>query len=76
MSDQDECPHGMGDPAWCSVCKHGPTRLEVQPYGYPFPSRYDGHCAECHLPIYPPELIASRVSIDGYVRYCHAGCRP
>jgi hypothetical protein len=24
-SGPGECIHGLGDPAWCSVCKHGPT---------------------------------------------------
>ena len=29
MDEDDECPHGMASPHWCSICKHGVTPPSV-----------------------------------------------
>lgn len=45
-----ECPHGMDDPSWCSVCKHGvsrPTKRERRSTQPPFKAKFDGVCPEC-----------------------------
>jgi hypothetical protein len=47
----EECLHGMEDPAWCSICKHGPEKAQPEKIDYAFDARYDGECPECDLPI-------------------------
>lgn len=50
--EEDECPHGMEDPSWCSICKHkGDIVVVVDDDEYNFTARFDGHCGECNLPI-------------------------
>lgn len=46
MVDDEECPHGMDDPMWCSICieKTRPRVIEVLDDEYEFTARYDGHC--------------------------------
>lgn len=68
----DECPHGMEDPAWCSLCKRGPTKPEPVTVVARFPARYDGQCPGCDLPIKVGQLVA-KLSNDTYV---HEGCAP
>ena len=48
----DECPHGMEDPSWCSLCSQPSVLDELQgDISRPFAARYDGHCEECNLPV-------------------------
>lgn len=71
-----ECPHGLDDPAWCSICKNGPSEPdEVIALGQPFAAKFGGDCPACD-------------SGDGVIRqgdqiqkwsdqiYRHVGCRP
>lgn len=68
-----ECPHGLGDPSWCSVCKHGAAqhprreRRSTQP---PFRAKFEGTCPECRHVIQAGALVR-RCTSDEYV---HAGC--
>ena len=68
-----ECPHGLGDPAWCSVCKHGPTKPEpVEVVSDPLRAKYAGNCPECDLPIFVGTWIV-KLSNE---RYIHERCAP
>lgn len=66
----DECPHGMEDPAWCSICKHGPTRNLVATVERYFTAKLDGQCPACDLPIMRGQRIAKLT--DG--NYIHGAC--
>ena len=66
-----ECPHGMGDPAWCSICKHGPVKVERPEIVATFRARYDGDCRGCSLPISVGQIV-HKLSNDAYV---HQGCQ-
>jgi len=69
----EECPHGMGDPDWCSICKHGPTKPEPLMTRFQFIARYEGtQCPECDLPIAVGQL-AAKLSDN---RTVHNGCAP
>lgn len=68
-----ECPHGMGDPAWCSVCKHGPSKpahRERRSVEAPFAAKFEGVCPECRHVVQPGALIRRCTSNE----YVHAGC--
>ena len=77
MTETEECPHGL-EPAWCSTCKHGPTRPapRVVTYGGLFRSRYEGtRCAACGDTggrIDAGELIRARFVDDQPAGYVHA----
>lgn len=46
MAEEDECPHGMEDPSWCSICKHkGDIIVEIVEYS--FDAKYEGFCEGC-----------------------------
>lgn len=50
MIEQDECPHGMEDPSWCSICKHkGELVIDLSGADseYEFIAKYEGWCGEC-----------------------------
>lgn len=69
----EECPHGMGDPSWCSVCKHGVTKPEPAPtVEATFRARYDGVCPTCDDLIDAGSMV-HKLSND---RYVHLGCQP
>jgi hypothetical protein len=60
MSDE-ECIHGLGPVVACVIC-NGRAKAERQapdPFRY-FAAKYDGQCAECHLPIHVGQSIAWR----------------
>ena len=65
MSDEG-CPHGLGDPAWCSVCKHGPSKPEPVTVEALFCARYGGYCSDCGQPLTVGERIA-KLSNGSYV---------
>lgn len=76
--DEDECPHGLGSPEFCSVCKHGPakdSRVQGEPERIVarFIAGFEGHCRECDLPIAPGQSIAKLMPSE---RYVHADCAP
>lgn len=63
-----ECPHGMGDPSWCALCKGVDKPEAGEPYT--FPARFEGKCGECGDKIMVGELITH---VDGGP-YSHAEC--
>lgn len=70
LADDDECPHGMPDPAWCSTCKHGPTiHPPVEPVAT-FTARFTSRCASCDEPMHEGDRI-TKWSDDTYT---HEGC--
>ena len=71
----EECPHGL-EPAWCSVCKHGPTRPPVIKYGGPFQANYAGTCGECREPIAAGDWVAHRFADEDGTGYVHLACIP
>lgn len=73
---EDECPHGMDSPDWCSVCRHGPRSTDAITYGdWSFPALFDGQCCECNLPIHPGEAIARREKGEQAL-WVHWDCKP
>ena len=66
----DECPHGMEDPDWCSTCKHGPAKRNRHTYGPAIIARFDGQCQACNLPTSPGQVIVK--ADDAY--WVHAEC--
>lgn len=67
----DECIHGLGPVAACTIC-NGKDRIEtVEPFRT-FPAKYEGTCGMCHLPIRIGDLIAWREGEHPI----HDGCRP
>ena len=73
----EECPHGMDDPDWCSICKHGVTRPVTKPRYGPaiITARFDGQCVECNLPVMPGHLVTAREDNER-VAWVHVGCVP
>ena len=68
-----ECPHGIPDPSWCSICRHGPTpTTEAPTRQWSGVARLAGHCDGCNLPINIGQPI-TRWS-DG--AYRHERCEP
>lgn len=75
----DECPHGMGDPAWCTLC-NGRDAREAQlaasmritraPGSYPLNARFPGTCAVCAHGYLRGALIV-KTQAD---RWAHAAC--
>jgi hypothetical protein len=58
----DECIHGLGPIEACTVC-NGRDQREAQVDADAwrmFPAKYEGHCAECNLPIRVGDTIAWR----------------
>ncbi len=50
----DECPHGMEDPSWCSICKHKDDLIVPRDGAdseYNFVARFKSHCTICRNPI-------------------------
>ena len=59
MDQDEECPHGLGDPAWCSVCLKR-TTLPEETFGDPFLASYRGKCHDCHEAIDVGDSICRR----------------
>ena len=72
----EECIHGMGDPAWCVICNGRAARDRAaaqeaaSTVEYSFKAKFVGRCAECLEPWRPGELV-SRCTDE---RIRHAGC--
>lgn len=59
MIEEEECPHGMENSAWCSICKNkGALVLELdgQDDEYDFIAKYSGYCRECKSDIDPGDM--------------------
>ncbi len=61
LAEEDECPHGMEDPSWCSICKHKGDIIVIDESSpdeilYRFHAKYEGDCKECEFPINIGEL--------------------
>lgn len=65
-----ECPHGLEDPQWCSICKHGPEKKKREEAVARFAARYEGHCAICDLPLY----VGQRAAKTTRDRVVHEDC--
>lgn len=63
--DADECIHGLGPIAACTIC-NGRERRDIERYAELedtpriFAAKYAGQCAACNLPILVGQLIAWR----------------
>ena len=70
----DDCPHGIGDPAWCSTCKHGPATVTADDIEREatITARFEGDCPSCDHPILDGQQI-TRWSDE---RWRHEGCEP
>jgi len=58
----DECPHGMGDPAWCTLCngRTAAEEREARQVHHFATARYDGYCHrdDCRVDIHVGDRIA------------------
>ncbi len=60
LSDVDECIHGLGSVAACTICNGRDDREAAEQAARPrtFPAKFDSQCAECNLPITVGQLVA------------------
>ena len=64
----DECPHGMGDPAWCTMCngragtEERALRAELRTVPFLWEARFPGVCAVCRDDIHLLEMIGRNVN--------------
>lgn len=65
MDSGEECPHGMGEPEWCSICLHGVPTTPISSVVAVFIARYPGRCSYCQDDIYTGDRIASMTD-DSY----------
>lgn len=68
----EECTHGL-EPAWCTLCLHGPPKRDTRPYrkGPAFEARYESRCIGCGEGIRPGDQIC-KFTDDSYR---HETCR-
>ena len=64
MAYQEECPHGLGDPEWCSVCKNKDALPPEIVFVGPFAAKFGGRCQMCRQPISVGDDI-KLMKIDG-----------
>ena len=76
MTMPEECPHGLGEPSGCLVCKNGPSKPATdapRAISGPFRARYPGVCRmRCGDPIDPGQFVR-QLQAGGV---CHAECLP
>lgn len=73
MNEDEECIHGLGPIACCTIC-NGRERREADQQQYrTFAAAYAGQCSGCNLPIVVGQTIAWPVG--GGPTY-HDGCQP
>jgi hypothetical protein len=70
VTDDDECIHGLGPVACCTICNGRAKREADQPSWRHFPAKYPGQCPGCDLPIAVGQAIAWA---DGMSVH-HEGC--
>lgn len=53
MTLPDDCPHGLPEPAWCSICRDGPQLSRPSDINreVTITARHGGHCDWCERPI-------------------------
>lgn len=70
--DEEECPHGAGNQAWCTICNGRDKRDRVaeQKILYSFAAKFNGRCSECHERVEAGEILFARS--DG--TYACSGC--
>lgn len=66
----EECPHGMEDPNWCSLCKHKDDIVVVDDSEYEFIAKYDGWCPECRSDIKPGDACVHRTNGQNVHQEC------
>lgn len=56
----DECIHGLGPVAACTICNGREKREAAESATQPrmFFAKYAGHCHECNLPILNGQVVA------------------
>lgn len=78
-ADIDECLHGMGDPAWCTLCNGRDQRaaqLEQTQAGTRdrdvpvINAQRESECPLCHLTI----SVGARIARNQLGRWAHANC--
>lgn len=78
FDEAGECPHGLGDPAWCTLCSGKDQRAKTQAAAEAnevvalLIARFPGDCARCGDPIRKGDAIAKMA--DG--RYLCGDCTP
>lgn len=71
MTDDDECPHGLGLKAACTLCNGRAAReARITTEGTTFPAQYGGECSECGNDWVPP----ARIGKLSNGRYVHEAC--
>jgi hypothetical protein len=63
-----ECPHGLDDPSWCSVCKE-PQAKNFKPVGSLFHAKWNGNCPSCGEDIAVGDFI-----VNTTLGHVHAEC--
>lgn len=60
QTDDPECVHGLGDPAWCTICNGTTSRAaaEAARVVHRMSARYNGRCQTCSTPIDVGDHIA------------------
>lgn len=70
----EECVHGLGDPAWCTICngrenRQGSLEKTIQ---YTFKAKFNSKCNWCGESIEVGDFIV-RTALDDYIcEECHA----
>jgi hypothetical protein len=69
-----ECPHGIPDADWCSICKHGPSTVKADDVERQttITATFDSSCPSCDDPILAGQAT-TRWSDD---QWRHEGCAP
>lgn len=59
----DECIHGLGPVAACTICNGRDKRekADMDRIAYHFVAKFDGHCGKCGAPTLAGEDIAATV---------------
>jgi len=67
-----ECVHGMGDPAWCTICngRESRERAELARAVHSISARRYGHCQKCHDEI----EVGDTITLLGDGRWVCEGC--
>lgn len=57
---EEECIHGLGDPAWCTICNGRKAREDAMKWNieYVFQAKFDSVCDNCSTGILEGDTIA------------------
>jgi hypothetical protein len=69
--EEEECPHGLGSPSWCSICLHGPTFRHVDVTVVArFRAKYRSTCSGCDFSIEPGQRVTKLSTGALFHDYC------